>query len=169
MGSDLNRVELLGRLGQDPEVRNFQNGGSVCNLSVATSQRWKDRNTGEKREITQWHRVSIFAEGLVGVAQQYLRKGSRVFVEGALETRKWQDQNGQDRYSTEVVLRPYAGRLIMLDSRQDGQQGGYSGGGQGGAGQGSGYGHDSGAHQGYGGGSGQGQSPRPDLDDEIPF
>lgn len=112
--SSLNKVQLIGNLGRDPEVRTFQNGGKVCNLALATSQKWKDRDTGETRERTDWHNVVIFAEGLVKVAEQYLRKGSKVYVEGRLETRKWQDQSGQDRYTTEVVLRPYGGTLILL-------------------------------------------------------
>lgn len=120
MAGSVNKVILVGNLGQDPEVRTFPNGGAVCNLSVATSESWKDRTTGERREKTEWHRVAIFAEGLVRVAEQYLRKGAKVYLEGQLETRKWQDQNGQDRYSTEVVLRPYNSTLVMLDGRDGG-------------------------------------------------
>jgi len=126
MAGSLNRVMLIGNLGQDPDVRTMQNGGRVCNLSIATSESWKDRNTGERREKTEWHRVVIFNDGLVGVVENYLRKGSKVFVEGQLETRKWQDQNGQDRYTTEVVLKNYSGSLTMLDSRNDNNSsGGY--------------------------------------------
>ncbi len=163
MAGSVNKVILVGNLGNDPEVRSFQNGGKVCNLSVATSERWKDRNTGENRERTEWHRVAIFSEPLVRIAEQYLRKGSKVYLEGQLETRKWQDQSGQDRYSTEVVLRPYRGELTLLDGRGDNQGGGYSGGG-GGGGQ---MGYDD-----RGGPSGGSSAPAPssrDLDDEIPF
>lgn len=130
-----NRVIIQGNLGQDPEIRSFQNGGRVCNLSVATSETWKDKNTGEKRERTEWHRVAIFVDGLVGIAERFLRKGSKVLLEGQLETRKWQDQSGQDRYTTEVVLRPFSSSLVLLDpprqdgggSRDDGPGGGYGG------------------------------------------
>ncbi|HLS19460.1 MAG TPA: single-stranded DNA-binding protein [Paracoccaceae bacterium] len=115
----VNKVILVGNLGADPEVRSFQNGGRVCNFTLATSERWKDKNTGESRERTEWHRVSIMADGLVGVAERFLRKGSKVYIEGQLQTRKWQDQSGQDRYTTEVVLRPYRSELTLLDSRQD--------------------------------------------------
>ena len=156
MAGSVNKVILVGNLGRDPEVRTFQNGGKVCNLRIATSERWKDRNTGEQRERTEWHSVAIFSEPLARVAEQYLRKGSKVYVEGQLETRKWQDQSGQDRYSTEVVLRPYRSELTILDGRGGGD-GGSSGGDYGG-GQSSGS---------YGGGS---QAPASsDLDDEIPF
>ena len=117
MAGSVNKVILLGNLGRDPEVRNFPNGGKVANFSIATSESWKDRNTGERRERTEWHNVSITNEALVRVAEQYLKKGSKVYVEGQLETRKWQDQAGNDRYTTEVVLRPYRGELTMLDSR----------------------------------------------------
>ena len=159
MAGSVNKVILVGNLGRDPEVRQFQNGGKVCNLRVATSENWKDRNTGERRERTEWHSVAIFSEPLARIAEQYLRKGSKVYLEGQLETRKWQDQSGQDRYSTEVVLRPYKGELTLLDSRGDSPGGGGGGG----------YGDDYGG--GYGGGSG-GESRSPatsDLDDEIPF
>ena len=104
MSGSVNKVILIGNLGRDPEVRTFQNGGKVCNLRIATSETWKDRNTGERRERTEWHTVAIFSEGLVRVAEQYLRKGSKVYLEGKLQTRKWQDQSGQDKYSTEIVL-----------------------------------------------------------------
>ena len=117
MAGSVNKVILLGNLGRDPEVRNFPNGGKVANFSIATSETWKDRNTGERRERTEWHNISITNEALVRVAEQYLKKGSKVYVEGQLETRKWQDQAGNDRYTTEVVLRPYRGELTMLDSR----------------------------------------------------
>lgn len=115
MSGSVNKVIILGNLGQDPEVRTFQNGNKVCNLRIATSETWKDRNTGERREKTEWHSVAIFSEGLVRVAEQYLRKGSKVYLEGQLQTRKWQDQSGQDRYSTEVVLQGFDAKLVMLD------------------------------------------------------
>ncbi len=162
MAGSVNKVILVGNLGRDPEVRTFQNGGKVCNLRIATSETWKDRNTGERREKTEWHSVAIFSEPLAKIAEQYLRKGSKVYIEGQLETRKWQDQSGADRYSTEVVLRPYRGELTLLDGRGEG----------GGGGGGGGYGSDD---RGYGGGGGGGRdygSPAPtgsDLDDEIPF
>ncbi len=122
MSGSVNKVILVGRLGADPEVRTFPSGGKVCEIRVATSERWKDRNTGENRERTEWHRVSIYNEPLVRVAEQWLRKGSLVYLEGQLETRKWQDQNGQDRYATDVALRAYRGELRMLGSRSDNQQ-----------------------------------------------
>lgn len=129
MAGSLNRVMLIGNLGRDPEVRSFQNGGKVCNLRIATSENWKDRNTGERREKTEWHSVSIFNEGLVRVAEQYLKKGSKVYIEGALQTRKWQDQSGTDRYSTEVVLQGFGSTLTMLDGKgQGGNQGSGDGG-----------------------------------------
>ena len=157
--SSLNKVMLIGNLGRDPEVRNFQNGGKVCNLRIATSETWKDRNTGERKERTEWHTVTIFSEGIVRVAEQYLRKGSKVYIEGQLQTRKWQDQSGQDRYSTEVVLQGYGGTLTMLDGKSDGDNGG-------------GYGsqHDSGYGSGGGGNSGYGGDSIPDFDSQdIPF
>ena len=120
MAGSVNKVILIGNLGRDPEIRNFPNGGKVCNLRIATSENWKDRNTGERRERTEWHSVAIFSEPLVRVAEQYLRKGSKIYIEGQLETRKWQDQSGADRYTTEVVLRPYTSTLTMLDGRGEG-------------------------------------------------
>ena len=120
MAGSINKVILVGNLGADPEVRKFQNGGQVCNLRIATSENWKDKNTGERREKTEWHSVAIFSDGLARVAEQYLRKGSKVYIEGQLETRKWQDQNGNDRYSTEVVLRNFNSTLVMLDGRSGG-------------------------------------------------
>ena len=120
--SSVNKVILVGNLGRDPEIRNFQNGGKVCNLNLATSQKWSDKNTGERRERTEWHSVAIFSEPLAKIAEQYLRKGSKVYLEGQLETRKWQDQNGNDRYSTEVVLRPFKGELVLLDGRGGSQR-----------------------------------------------
>ncbi|MEM6386972.1 MAG: single-stranded DNA-binding protein [Pseudomonadota bacterium] len=159
MAGSVNKVILVGNLGRDPEVRTFQNGGKVCNLRVATSENWKDRNTGERRERTEWHSVAIFSEPLARIAEQYLRKGSKVYLEGQLETRKWQDQSGQDRYSTEVVLRPYKGELTLLDGRGDN-----AGGGGGGS-----LGYDDRGDS-YGGGSSGGSAPvNQDLDDEIPF
>ncbi|SDG19209.1 single-stranded DNA-binding protein [Alloyangia pacifica] len=178
MAGSVNKVILVGNLGADPEVRTFQNGGKVCNLRIATSENWKDRNTGERRERTEWHSVAIFSEPLARIAEQYLRKGSKVYIEGKLETRKWQDQSGQDRYSTEVVLRPYGGELTLLDSRQGGgggdfgggSGGGYGGGNDDGYGGGSGGGYGGGSGGGYGGGSGGGsRGPSRDIDDEIPF
>jgi single-strand DNA-binding protein len=126
--ASVNKVIILGNLGRDPEVRAFQNGGKICNLRIATSESWKDKNTGERKERTEWHSVAIMSEPVVRIAEQYLRKGSKVYIEGQLETRKWQDQNGADRYSTEIVLRPYNGTLTLLDKAGDnGQQdaGGY--------------------------------------------
>lgn len=169
MAGSVNKVILIGNLGRDPEVRSFPNGGKVCNLRIATSENWKDRNTGERREKTEWHSVAIFSEPLARIAEQYLRKGSKVYIEGQLETRKWQDQSGQDRYSTEVVLRPYRGELTLLDGRDGGGSGGGGGGGYGGGASG-GYGDERGGGYpddrggpsgGYGGGG--------DVDDEIPF
>jgi single-strand DNA-binding protein len=175
MAGSVNKVILIGNLGRDPEVRTFQNGGKVCNLRIATSETWKDRNTGERRERTEWHSVAIFNEGLVRVAEQYLRKGSKVYIEGQLQTRKWQDQSGNDRYSTEVVLQGFGSTLTMLDGRGEGGGGGGYGGGSGGGyggGQDSGYGgggYDSGSQQGGGfGGGSSGPSHNID-DDEIPF
>ena len=115
MAGSVNKVIIVGNLGRDPEIRTFQNGGKVCNLRIATSETWKDKSSGERKERTEWHSVAIFSEPLARVAEQYLRKGSKVYIEGQLETRKWQDQSGQDKYSTEIVLRPYTSTLVMLD------------------------------------------------------
>lgn len=172
MAGSVNKVILIGNLGRDPEVRSFQNGGKVCNLRIATSETWKDRNTGERKERTEWHSVAIFQEGLVRIAEQYLRKGSKVYIEGQLQTRKWQDQSGQDRYSTEVVLQGFGGTLTMLDGRDGGSGGGFGGGGGGGNAESMGY--DDRGGDNYGGGSSSGGSsntpaPSRDLDDEIPF
>ncbi len=153
MAGSVNKVILVGNLGRDPEVRTFQNGGKVCNLRIATSETWKDRNTGERRERTEWHSVAIYSEPLVRIAEQYLRKGSKVYVEGQLETRKWQDQSGQDRYTTEIVLRPYRGELTLLDSRADAMGSGAS----------------AAMPEPQGGGGGYGAPAPSDLDDEIPF
>ncbi len=171
MAGSVNKVILIGNLGRDPEVRSFQNGGKVCNLRIATSETWKDRNTGERRERTEWHSVAIFNEGLVRVAEQYLRKGSKVYIEGQLQTRKWQDQSGNDRYSTEVVLQGFGSTLTMLDGRGEGggSGGGFGGGQDSGYGGGGGGGYDSGPQQGGGfGGGNSGPSHNID-DDEIPF
>jgi len=175
MAGSVNKVILVGNLGADPEVRSFQNGGKVCNIRIATSESWKDRNTGERQERTEWHTVAIFGEGLAGVAERFLRKGSKVYVEGQLRTRKWQDQNGQDRYSTEVVLQGPGAVLTMLDGAPGGggagggDRGGYGGGGQrSGGGFGGGAPAGGGAAGGFGGG-GHGGSFGDDLDDDIPF
>ena len=149
MAGSVNKVIIVGNLGRDPEVRTFQNGGKVCNLSIATSETWKDKTTGERKERTEWHTVAIFQEGLVRVAEQYLHKGSTVYIEGKLQTRKWQDQSGNDRYSTEIVLQGFDGVLTMIGPRNDGGGGG---------------GYDD---LGAGGGSMQGGAGG--LDDEIPF
>ena len=155
MAGSVNKVILVGNLGRDPEIRTTQNGLKVANLRVATSERWKDRNSGEMQERTEWHSVAIFNEHLVGVAERFLHKGSKVYLEGQLQTRKWTDQQGQDRYTTEVVMNRFRGELQMLDSRGDSGGGGsYGGGSSGGGGNDGGFG---------GGGSGD------DLDDEIPF
>jgi single-strand DNA-binding protein len=175
MAGSVNKVIIIGNLGRDPEVRTFQNGGKVCNLRIATSETWKDKNSGERKERTEWHSVAIFSEPLARVAEQYLKKGSKVYIEGQLETRKWQDQSGQDKYSTEVVLRPYTSTLTMLDGRGDNQGGGggydqgggYSQGGGGGYDQGGQGGGSQGGGGSYGGGSQGGGAS--DIDDEIPF
>ncbi|WP_136644551.1 single-stranded DNA-binding protein [Tabrizicola sp. YIM 78059] len=170
MAGSVNKVILIGNLGRDPEVRSFQNGGKVVNLRIATSETWRDRNTGERKERTEWHSVAIYNEALGKIAEQYLRKGSTVYIEGQLETRKWQDQSGQDRYTTEIVLRPYSGNLTLLGGRGEG---GGSGGGYDDRG-----GYDEGGSGGYDGGSQGGRSDfggpaggggRSDMDDEIPF
>lgn len=166
MAGSVNKVIIVGNLGRDPEVRTFQNGGKVCNLRIATSENWKDRNTGERRERTEWHSVAIFSEPLARIAEQYLRKGSKVYIEGQLETRKWQDQSGQDRYTTEIVLRPYRGELTLLDSRSDSSGGGYGGDSGGGGYDDRDYG---GGYGGSSGGGGQSRAPARDIDDEIPF
>ena len=177
MAGSLNKVMLIGNLGADPEVRSFQNGGKVCNLRIATTENWKDRNTGDRQERTEWHQVAIFSEGLVSVAERYLRKGSKVYVEGQLQTRKWQDQSGNDRYTTEVVLRGFNGTLTMLDGVAGGGAGGGGGGrsdwDQGGSGGSSGgssdWGRGGSAGGSGGGGSSGGGSNYDDLDDDIPF
>ncbi len=175
MAGSVNKVILVGNLGADPEVRSFQNGGRVCNLRVATSESWKDRNTGQRQERTEWHSVAIFSEGLVGVAERYLRKGSKVYLEGQLRTRKWTDQSGNDRYSTEVVLQGPGAVMTMLDGAPGG--GGGGGGGQRSGGWGSddaGGGSSGGQSGGWNQGGGQGGNAPAggfgdDLDDDIPF
>jgi single-strand DNA-binding protein len=178
MSGSVNKVILVGNLGRDPEIRTMQNGDKVCNLSLATSERWKDRNSGEMQERTEWHRVVLFDQRLVDVAERYLKKGSKVYIEGQLQTRKWTDQQGIEKYSTEVVLQRFRGELTMLDTRSGG--GGGYGDSAGGYDQGNGGGgYDRGASQGGGygggqGGGGQGGGRAPmgggsDLDDEIPF
>ena len=124
--ASLNKVCLIGNLGADPEIRSFQNGGKVCNLRIATSETWKDKNTGERKEKSEWHTVAIFSDGLAGVAERYLKKGSKVYVEGKLQTRKWQDKDGADRYSTEIVLQGPGAVLTMLDAAKAGNGGGYT-------------------------------------------
>jgi single-strand DNA-binding protein len=179
MAGSVNKVILVGNLGADPEIRRTQDGRPIANLRLATSETWRDRNTGERRERTEWHRVVIFSEGLAKVVEQYLKKGSRVYVEGQLQTRKWQDQQGQDRWSTEVVLQGFQGQLVMLD-KDKAAGGGMSMGGD--------FADDGGADYGsYGsgsfGGSGSrpstpaparqpamaGGGPRDDMNDEVPF
>ncbi len=155
MAGSVNKVILVGNLGRDPEVRTMQNGGKVCNLSVATSERWRDRNSGEQQERTEWHRVVIFDDKLVEVAERFLQKGRKVFLEGKLQTRKWQDQSGQDKYTTEVVLRRFRSQLVLLDSRGQGDSMSDSG---------QSYEPAGAPADGPDGGPGGG-----DLDDEIPF
>lgn len=171
MAGSLNKVMLIGNLGADPEIRSFQNGGKVANLRIATSETWKDRNTGERQERTEWHNVAIFSEGLVGVVERFLKKGSKVYIEGQLQTRKWQDQSGQDRYTTEVVIRGMNGTLTMLDGASGGGGGGFGGGQRSGGGYGGGGNQGGGWDQGGGssGGQSSGGSNYDDLDDDIPF
>lgn len=156
MANSVNKVTILGALGRDPEIRTFQNGERVASLKVATSESWKDKTTGEKREKTEWHSISMFGDGLVKVAEQYLRKGSRVYIEGQLQTRKWQDQSGQDRYSTEIVIRGFNGQIVMLTPRNKDQEssGGSSSGGQSSNTKSDGWGS---------------ADPFADLDDDVPF
>jgi single-strand DNA-binding protein len=161
MAGSVNKVILVGNLGKDPESRTFQNGGKVVSFSVATSENWKDKQSGERKEKTEWHNVSIFSEGLARVAEQYLKKGSKVYLEGQLETRKWQDQSGNDRYSTDVVLRNFNSAMVLLDSREGG-----------GGGSRSSFNDD--FASGGGGGSRPQSRPQPatfdnDLDDDVPF
>ena len=170
MAGSVNKVIIVGNLGADPEVKSFQNGGKVCNLRIATSESWKDKNTGDKQERTEWHSVAIFSEGLAGVAERFLRKGSKVYIEGQLRTRKWQDQSGNDRYSTEVVLQGPGSVLTMLDGAPGGGQGGGGGGGQRAGGGDWGGGSSSAPAGGQrSGGSNVGGGFADDLDDDIPF
>ena len=175
MAGSVNKVIIVGNLGRDPEVRSFQNGGKVVNLRIATSETWRDKASGERKEKTEWHSVAIFNEALGKIAEQYLKKGSTVYIEGQLETRKWQDQSGADRFTTEIVVKQFRGELTLLGGRDGGGGGGGAGGGTGyedrggyeeqGGGSGGGYrGGASGAGAGTGGGGG-----RSDMDDEIPF
>jgi single-strand DNA-binding protein len=169
MAGSVNKVIIVGNLGRDPEVRSFQNGGKVVNLRIATSETWRDKASGERKERTEWHSVAIFNEGLAKIAEQYLKKGSKVYIEGQLETRKWQDQSGADRYTTEIVLRNYGGTLTLLDSRDGGSGGG---GGYDDRGGQDDYGSGGGSSSGGGRGSSGGGAPsggRSDMDDEIPF
>jgi single-strand DNA-binding protein len=166
MAGSVNKVIIVGNLGRDPEVRSFGNGGKVVNLRIATSENWRDKQTGERKERTEWHSVAIYNEALGKIAEQYLKKGSTVYIEGQLETRKWQDQSGADRYTTEVVLRQFRGELTLLGGRDGGSGGG--GGGYDDRGSQDDYG------SGQGGGGGRsGSAPagggRSDMDDEIPF
>jgi single-strand DNA-binding protein len=173
MAGSVNKVIIVGNLGADPEVKSFQNGGRICNLRIATSEDWKDRTTGEKKERTEWHSVVLQSDGLVGVAERFLKKGSKVYIEGQLRTRKWQDQSGNDRYTTEVSVAGFDGKLVMLDGARGGSGGGgndgwsggaSSGGGQGGGQSGQGGGNWSGGSSGFGGGDFDN-----DLDDDVPF
>jgi single-strand DNA-binding protein len=161
MAGSINKVILVGNLGADPDVKRMASGDPVVNLSVATSESWRDKASGERREKTEWHRVVIFNEQLAKVAEQYLKKGAKVYLEGQLQTRKWQDQNGQDKYTTEIVLQRYRGELQMLDSRSD-SQGGYQSNQMGGGQQGA-------VSGGQGGQSSGGNDFSRDMDDEIPF
>ena len=181
MAGSVNKVILVGNLGRDPESKQFQNGGKVVNLRIATSESWKDKSSGERKEKTEWHSVAIFNEGLANVAERFLRKGSKVYIEGALQTRKWQDQSGADKYSTEIVLQGFNSVLTMLDGPNGGQGGGQGGGQRGGgddwAGGGNDFGGGSGGRGGSsggggnrgGGGFGQGGGFADDLDDDVPF
>ncbi len=180
MAGSVNKVILIGNLGQDPEVKSFQNGGRIANLRIATSEQWKDKATGERKERTEWHSVVLQSDGLVGVAERFLKKGSKVYIEGQLRTRKWQDQSGNDRYTTEISV-GVGGSLTMLDGPQGGSGGGMGGGASSGGGQRSGGGwNEGGASSGGGraggassgggwnqGGGGGGFGD--DLDDDIPF
>lgn len=165
MAGSVNKVILIGNLGRDPEIRSTQDGTRLANLALATSENWRDKVSGERKERTEWHRVVIFNERLVEIAEKYLRKGSKIYVEGALQTRKWTDQQGQERYSTEIVLQRFRGELTMLDGARGG------GGAPAEAGYDEGYGGGFGDEPGRGAPSsaGRGRAPTNDLDDEIPF
>ncbi|GAB2179144.1 single-stranded DNA-binding protein [Dongia sp. agr-C8] len=178
MAGSVNKVILIGNLGRDPEIRTTQDGTKVANLSVATSENWRDKNSGERKEKTEWHRVVVFNDRLVDVIERYLKKGAKVYLEGALQTRKWTDQSGQEKYTTEIVLQRYRGELTMLDGRggggggdemADAGAGGGYGGGSGGGGYGGGSGGGYGSGGGGGGGSGGSRGGGGDLDDDIPF
>jgi single-strand DNA-binding protein len=176
MAGSVNKVILIGNLGRDPEIRTTQDGTKVANLSVATSESWRDKSSGERREKTEWHRVVVFNDRLVDVIERYLKKGAKLYLEGALQTRKWTDQSGAEKYTTEIVLQKYRGELTMLDGRGGGGDAGGemadAGGGYGGGSGGGGYGGGSGGGGGFsGGGSGGGGGSRGggDLDDDIPF
>ena len=172
MAGSVNKVIIVGNLGADPEVKSFQNGGRICNLRIATSEDWKDKNTGEKKERTEWHTVVLNSDGLVGVAERFLKKGSKVYIEGSLRTRKWQDASGNDRYSTEVSVAGFDGKLVMLDGAKGGGGGGGSnegwGGGSSGGGAPSGGGQSGKNWQGGSSGFGGGDFDN-DLDDDVPF
>ena len=168
MAGSVNKVILVGNLGKDPESRSFQNGGKVVSFSIATSENWKDKNSGERKDKTEWHNVSIFSEGLARVAEQYLKKGSKVYLEGQLETRKWQDKDGNDRTTTEVVLRNFNSSMVLLDGREGG------GAARGGGGNGGEWDRGDQPRGDFGGGASRGGASRPsafdaDLDDDVPF
>ncbi|MEW6576958.1 single-stranded DNA-binding protein [Sphingorhabdus sp.] len=168
MAGSVNKVILVGNLGADPEVKSFQNGGRIANLRIATSEDWKDRQTGEKKERTEWHQVVLQSDGLVGVAERYLRKGAKVYIEGQLRTRKWQDQSGNDRYTTEISVGGFDGKLVMLDGARGGQGGGSNDGWGSGGGAPSGGGQSGGGWQSGSSGFGGGDFSD-DLDDDVPF
>ena len=162
MAGSINKVILVGNLGKDPETRAMQNGSEICNLTIATSENWKDKSTGERKEKTEWHRVVIFNENLARIAKEYLRKGSKVYIEGQLQTRKWTNKEGQDQYSTEVVLQNYNGNLTMLDSPRDRGE-------RGGAGGGDSYSQSGNASYGTSSSPQRARVAEAELDDEIPF
>ena len=176
MAGSVNKVIIVGNLGRDPEVRSFPAGGKVVNLNIATSENWRDKATGERKERTEWHRVAIFNEALGKIAEQYLKKGSTVYIEGKLETRKWQDQSGADRFTTEIVLRQFGGELTLLGGREGGSGGGGQSDDRGGGYDGGNYeggqpsgGSSGGSARGGSSGGASGGSSRSDMDDEIPF
>ena len=165
MAGSVNKVILVGNVGSDPEIRSFNNGGKVANFSLATSENWRDKQSGERKEKTEWHRVAIFSDGLVNVVERYVKKGSKLYIEGKLQTRKWQDRDGNDKYTTEVVIQGFGGTLTMLDGRNDGARSGGGGGG--------GYNQDRVAYGNQGqsrsASAQEGPAENFDLDDEIPF